>query len=103
AHRADQLAVVVVLVEVMGCLPAEVSCHLDLGGDVAEDIAWILVVNDRLRATARVGLRPVKSRLVRRARYADCGDAGDWTGPSEVAVDEEVAVAMRALDEVGRG
>ena len=100
AHRADQLAVVVVLVEVVRGLPAEVAARLDLRGDVAEHVARVLVVDDRLRAARRVGLRPVQRRLVGRARDADGGDPGDRPRPGEVAVDQQVAVAARALDQV---
>ena len=100
AHGADHLAVVVVLVEVMRRLPAEVAARLDLRGDVAEDVSRVLVVDDRLRAAGRVGLGPVQRRLVGGASDADGGDAGHRPRPREVAVDEQVAVAARALDEV---
>jgi hypothetical protein len=53
AHRPDQLAVVLVLVEVVRGLPAEVSAGLDPRGDVAEDAADVLVVDDRIRAAPR--------------------------------------------------
>src|SRR4051794_30764516 len=100
AHRAEHLGVVVVLVEVVRGLPAEVPAHLDARRDVAEHVPGVLEVDDRLRAPGRVGLRPVERGLVGGPRDADRGDAGHGAGPGEVAVDDEVAVAARALDEV---
>src|SRR5579859_4536350 len=102
-HRPDQFAVVVVLVDVVRRLPAEVPGRFDLRGYVAEYVPDILMVDDRVRAASGVGLRPGQCRFVGRSRNADGGDAGDWPGPGEVTVDQEVAVAAGSLDQVLRG
>src|SRR5205823_8397391 len=94
AHGADQFTVVVVLVEVVGGRPAEVPGHLDLGRDVTEDVAGILVVDDRPRAAAEVRVRPLERRLVRGARHTDGGDARHGARPGEIAVDEQVAATL---------
>src|SRR6266487_3022456 len=102
AHGTDEFTVVVVPVQVMRGLPAEVPAGLDARRHIAQYVADVLIVNDRLGASGRVGFRPFKGRLVRGTRYADGSDTGDWARPGEVAVDQQIAVAPGAVHEVRR-
>lgn len=85
-HSAEHLAVVVVLVEVVRPLPAEVARRLDLRRHIAEHVARVLVVNDRLRSARGVGLGELERILVAGACDGHRADAGDRPRPCEVAV-----------------
>src|SRR6266581_4320721 len=103
AHCADEFTVVVVPVHVMGGLPAEVTASFDARRHISQHVANVLIVDDRMGASGRIGFRPFEGRLVRGAGHADGGDPRDRARPGEVAVDEQIAVSPGALHEVGRG
>src|SRR6266704_406437 len=77
AHCADEFAVVVVPVHVMGGLPAEVPAGFDARCHISQYVADVLIVDNRMGASGRVTFRPFEGRLVRGARHADGSDTRD--------------------------
>src|SRR5260221_3452886 len=59
-HCADQLAMVIMLIEVVRRLPAEVPASFDASRYIPKNVTNILVIDNRLRAPGRIGLAPLQ-------------------------------------------
>src|SRR5258708_1743722 len=94
AHRADDLTVVIVSIQVVRGLETEGPSGFDLRGDVTEIVARILVVDDGRRTTSGIPLRKLESCLIGSPCDADGTDSGYRSGPREIPVDEQVTVAL---------
>src|ERR1700739_1650170 len=103
AHRADDLPVVIVSIQVVRGLEAEDPSGFNLRGDVTENVARILVADDRQRTTCGIPLRELEGCLIGSPCDTDGTDSGHRSGPREIPVDEEVAAALGALDHVRCG
>src|ERR1700739_3767190 len=103
AHRADDLTVVIWSIQVVRGLEAEDPSGFNLRGDVTENVARILVVDDRRRTTCGIRLRELEGGLIGGPCDTDGTDSGHRSRPREIPVDEEVAVALGALDHVRCG
>ncbi len=89
----------------MGGLPGQVAGGLDLHRYVRQQVADVLVLDDRLRAAGGVALRPLQRVLVRGTGDPDRGHGGHRPRPGERLADDQVVVPAcpRSRSPLARG
>src|SRR5215475_549481 len=97
---AWDMALAVVEIEVLGRFPREIARSLDLHSHIRQQITHMLMLHDGLSSSCRVTLGPFEGVFVGCSGDTDCGDRRDRARPCEGLTDDEVAVALRAGNNV---
>src|SRR5260370_28243691 len=97
------LTVSILSIQLMRGLAAIHPSLFYLYSAATENVARILVVDDRRRTTCGIPLRELEGCLIGSPCDTDGTDSGHRSRPREIPVDEEVAVALGALDHVRCG